>query len=132
MNSIFMAILGGCGINGGSLFYPVVSLVVGIICLYEFIRAVIINLKIKKNGYRNLPMAAHILCSLNKVLLFLLFVREVLDFIFWRELCLHGTVSIILRIVPPLIYVYMQKIAVDVLFNTNVGEFRNNHKEKHK
>jgi len=126
MHNILIASL-----SADPMSYLVFSVIVGIMCLIEFIRSARIAITLKKTPYHKIENVAWNLLIANIILLGLLVIRLFTEALSLKEICSIEILSIlILRIFPPIIYVYIVNIINSyIIENGCIGFLSKKHKK---
>jgi len=118
-------------LSADPMSYLVFSVIVGIMCLIEFIRSTRIAIILKKTPYHKIENVAWNLLIANIILLGLLVIRLFTEALSLKEICGIEILSIlILRILPPIIYVYIVNIINSyIIENGCIGFLGKKHKK---
>lgn len=109
-----------------AISYHAFSVIVGVLCLIEFIRSIKIAVTIKKTSYHEIESIAWNLLYANIILLGLITIRCFAEALTVDRLCgLDMFKLLLLRVLPPIIYIYIVNIIHNyILENGCIGFLR--------
>lgn len=105
------------GIAINHVTYHVISAILGFVLLYETIRAIYIYIRIANHPHKKIEWILKNIKIANIALLLLLAIREFAEAFIFNRTGIDYWLLTVLRIVPPIIYIYLQRIVATLLVN---------------
>lgn len=99
------------------VIYHLFSAVLGMALLFEAMRSIYIYVRIVRHPYMKIEWVLRNVKVGNIVLLLMLSVREFAEAIIIGRTGINYPILIILRLVPPILYIYLQRVVSALLFN---------------